>query len=35
MGNVEEARQTQIQNIETTYGTPIADWVEIIRAGGW
>jgi hypothetical protein len=34
MATIEEARQSQIRNIETTYGRPIADWVEIIQASG-
>ena len=34
MATVAEALQTQLRNIESTYGRSIDEWVELIRAGG-
>jgi len=34
MSTVNDALKSQIRNIETTYGRPIAGWIEIVRASG-
>jgi hypothetical protein len=34
MATVDEALQSQIRNIESTYGRPIAEWIDLIRASG-
>src|SRR5450755_387922 len=34
MGTVEEAQQTQVRNIEATYGKSMQQWFEVIAASG-
>jgi len=34
MATVEEALQSQIRNIEGTYGRPIQEWIDLTRASG-
>ena len=34
MSTVEQGLQSQIRNIEATYGRPIDEWIEIIRTSG-
>jgi hypothetical protein len=34
MATVEDALRSQIRNIEATYGRPIEEWIDLIRAGG-
>ena len=34
MATVDEALRSQVRNIETTYGRPIDQWIELIRASG-
>src|SRR4051794_36479505 len=34
MATVDEALQTQIRNIEVTYGKPMPEWLAIIAASG-
>jgi hypothetical protein len=34
MATVDEALQSQVRNIEATYGRPIEEWIDLIRASG-
>jgi hypothetical protein len=34
MSKVEDGLQSQIRNIEATYGRPIGAWIEVVRASG-
>ena len=34
MATVEEGLQTQIRNIEATYGKPMSEWLAVIAASG-
>jgi uncharacterized protein DUF5655/uncharacterized protein DUF4287 len=34
MSSVDDALKSQIRNIETEYGRPIGEWIEVVRASG-
>jgi hypothetical protein len=35
MATVDQGLQSQVRNIEATYGRSIDEWIELIRASGW